>query len=431
MNWILRCAAFVFGLLSSGTLLAQSSPFVPMVPARLLDTRLGNTTVDGQFAGAGPMASLSTLNLTVSGRAGIPASGVGAVALNITVTDPGGSGYLTAWPAGTPVPNASNLNFTAGLSISNQVIAKIGANGQVSIFVYAGTGTANVIADVAGYFPTTSDFSPLTPARLLDTRAGMATIDGQFAGGGAIPGGGTLNLTVLGRGGVPASGVKAVVVNVTTANPTASIFVTAWPTGTALPNASNLNAVAGQTIPNLVIVAPGTGGKISLFNSAGSTDLVVDVVGYFSSNTTLSPLVPARLLDTRPGFATIDGQFSGQGAVGAGGTLNLTVLGRGGVPSAGVGAVALNVTAVVPSAAGYIVAWGTGTTSGNFPPRAMDMVSERGFRPSAAAGQRCCLRCRRQQFTDCKLDFERRWGGTDLSENSEGDESGWTLDSGQ
>ncbi|MBR0346647.1 MAG: hypothetical protein IJI03_15460, partial [Rudaea sp.] len=373
MNWILRCAAFVFGLLSSGTLLAQSSPFVPMVPARLLDTRLGNTTVDGQFAGTGPVASLSTLNLTVSGRAGIPASGVGAVALNITVTDPGGSGYLTAWPTGTPVPNASNLNFTAGLSISNQVIAKIGANGQVSIFVYAGTGTANIIADVAGYFPTTSDFSPLTPARLLDTRAGMATIDGQFAGGGAIPGGGTLNLTVLGRGGVPASGVKAVVVNVTTANPTASIFVTAWPTGTALPNASNLNAVAGQTIPNLVIVAPGTGGKISLFNSAGSTDLIVDVVGYFSSNTTLSPLVPARLLDTRPGFATIDGQFSGQGAVGAGGTLNLTVLGRGGVPSAGVGAVALNITAVVPSAAGYVVAWGTGTTSGNFPPRAMDI----------------------------------------------------------
>lgn len=373
MKWVGRSIAFLFGMMLAGVVLAQSSPLVPMVPTRLLDTRPGHTTVDGQFAGTGPVASLSQFNLTVLGRTGIPSSGVNAVALNITVTDPGGSGYLVAWPAGTAIPNASNLNFTAGLSISNEVVVKVPTNGQISIFVYAGTGTANVVADITGYFPSTSDLTPLTPARLLDTRSGMSTVDGKFAGGGAIQAGGTLDLTVVGRGGVPAIGVSAVIVNVTATGATASTFVTAWPSGTARPNASNLNALAGQTIPNLVMVAPGPNNKISLFNSAGSTDLIVDVVGYFASTPTFAPLVPARLLDTRPGQSTIDGQFVGQGPVGSGGTLDLMVLGRGSVPASGVGAVALNVTAVVPTTAGFITTWGTGTTSGNAPPQAMDI----------------------------------------------------------
>ncbi len=368
-----KCLAFLVGLALQVAAFAQSTNYVPMVPVRLMDTRPGSSTVDGQFAGSGPLGSWTTTNLTVTGRAGIPSTGVEAVALNITVANPAGNGFLTAWPAGAPLPNASNLNFVTGLAVSNQVIAKVGSNGQVSIYVYAGGGAANVVVDVAGYFSSSSDLTPLTPARLLDTRSGMNTIDGQFAGGGAVSAGGTLNLTVLGRGGVPASGVSAVVVNVTATGATASTFITAWPSGAARPNASNLNVIVGQTIPNLVMVAPGPDGKISLFNNVGSTDLIVDVVGYFSSTPTFSPLVPARLLDTRSGQSTVDGQFVGQGAVGSGGTLNLSVLGRGGVPSSGVGAVALNVTAVTPTATGYITAWGTGTTSGNAPPQAMDI----------------------------------------------------------
>ena len=49
----------------------------------------------------------------------------------------------------------------------------------------------------------------------------------------------------------------------------------------ARPNASDLNFVAGQTVPNLVVVKVGAGGQISFTNAAGSTDLIGDVVGYF------------------------------------------------------------------------------------------------------------------------------------------------------
>lgn len=186
MTWLIRWSVFLLGFAIVNVALAQSSPYVSMVPARLMDTRSGGNTVDGQFSGGGPIPSLTTNNLTVLGRAGIPISGVSAVALTVTVTDPTGPGFVTVWPAGSSLPNASNLNLNPGKSISNQVITKVGTDNQVSIYVYSGYGSANVVVDVSGYFLITSDFVALTPARLLDTRSGQQTVDGLFAGAGAL-----------------------------------------------------------------------------------------------------------------------------------------------------------------------------------------------------------------------------------------------------
>ena len=130
----------------------------------------------------------------------------------------------------------------------------------------------------------------MQPARLLETRAGLTTVDGLFAGGGAVAGGTSLDLTVVGRGGVPATGVGAVVLNVTATAPTGAGFVTVYPTGAPRPTASNLNFVPGQTTPNLVIAKVGAGGKVTLFNSNGATDLIADVVGWFPS-ASISPII--------------------------------------------------------------------------------------------------------------------------------------------
>ena len=78
--------------------------------------------------------------------------------------------------------------------------------------------------------------------------------------------------------------MAAVVVNLTGVSPTASTFVTAFPSGEALPVASNLNLVKGQVRPNLAIVKLGTNGRFSLFNNAGEVDLLADVVGWFPSS---------------------------------------------------------------------------------------------------------------------------------------------------
>ena len=110
----------------------------------------GYPTADGQFSGTGPISGGSSVNLTVAGRGGVPSSGADAVALNVTVTNASGPSFLTVWPTGQPKPTASNVNFVAGQTIPNMVIAKVGAGGQVSI--YNNTGSTDVIVDVLGWF---------------------------------------------------------------------------------------------------------------------------------------------------------------------------------------------------------------------------------------------------------------------------------------
>ena len=133
----------------------------------------------------------------------------------------------------------------------------------------------------------------------MDSRSGLPTIDGQNAGTGAIGAGMAVNLPVLGRGGVPLSGVGSVALNVTATNPTIGSFLTVWPTGSARPVASNLNFVAGETIPNMVIVPVGANGQVSLFNASGSVDVIVDVLGWFPAGSAYTGLNPARLMDSR------------------------------------------------------------------------------------------------------------------------------------
>ena len=148
-----------------------------------------------------------------------------------------------------------------------------------------------MIVDVLGWFPTGASFGGLTPARLLETRAGagLVTVDGQQQGIGALGADRTLDVPVLNRGGVPATGVGAVALNVTVTEPSAGSFLTVYPAGQVRPTASNLNMVPGATVSNMVIVPVGVNGRISLYNLAGSTQIVVDVLGWFPAETVSLP----------------------------------------------------------------------------------------------------------------------------------------------
>jgi hypothetical protein len=327
--------------------------FASLAPSRLLDTRVGTG------APQAPVAASGTVNLQVTGRGGVPASGVSAVVVNVTVTGPAKAGFLTVYPSGTAQPTASNLNFVAGETIPNLVTVKVGTDGKITL-TNNSAGTAHLIADVAGYYLAGTPTSPgtfvsLAPSRLLDTRVGNGAPNAPVAANG------TVDLQVTGRGGVPASGVAAVVVNVTVTAPTTAGFLTVYPTGTSQPTASNLNFTAGQTIPNLVTVKIGTGGKIKLTNnSAGSVQLIADVAGYYLAGTPTVPgafvsLDPSRLLDTRVGNGAPNAP------VAASGTVDLQVTGRGGVPASGVAAAVVNVTVTGPAAGGFLTVYPSGT----------------------------------------------------------------------
>ncbi|MGW7431425.1 FlgD immunoglobulin-like domain containing protein, partial [Streptomyces sp. NPDC054861] len=113
-------------------------------------------------------------------------------------------------------------------------------------------------------------YKPVTPTRLMDTRSGLGVPKAKVGPAG------TVTLRVAGVGGVPATGVTAVVLNVTATGPTSAGFVSVYPSGTQRTSASNLNFTAGQTVPNLVVV-PVVDGKVSFYNHAGSVDLLADV----------------------------------------------------------------------------------------------------------------------------------------------------------
>jgi hypothetical protein len=240
--------------------------FTPTTPTRILDSRSGLGVTSPARWNAG-----ESRDLVVTGGA-VPADAV-AVAMNVTVTDPTNDSFLTVHPAGSPQPTTSSLNFQPDQTIPNFVIGKVGTGGKVSIYNFK--GQVHVIADVVGYYRagTGAAFTALTPVRRLDTRFGI--------GGTAAPlaPGATRTLQVTGAT-IPAN-AGAVVMNVTATDPTAPSFLTVFP-NPRRPTASNLNYVAGQTIPNLVMVGLRTGGQVDLYNFAGQVNVLADVAGYFA-----------------------------------------------------------------------------------------------------------------------------------------------------
>ena len=125
-------------------------------------------------------------------------------------------------------------------------------------------------------------FHPVTPARILDTRFGPGPT-------GKVGEGCVISVQVAGVGGLPASGVSAVVLNTTVTGPSAGSYLTLYPSGSSLPLASNLNFSGGQTVPNLVTVKVGSDGKINVYNNKGTTHVVLDVAGWYDSTPDVGP----------------------------------------------------------------------------------------------------------------------------------------------
>jgi Trypsin len=285
----------LIGIVSWGAVCATSPGVYAEVPA--FANWISANMIGGSGGSGGSVAPADATStpgapneVTVAGRGDVPQD-ASVVVLNITALGANSAGFLTAWPCGSPKPNASNVNYSAGEDTPNQVISKLNAGGKICIET---SNDVDVLVDVDGYFPAGADFTGLDPIRKLDTRSGTKPRIGA-----------TTQAAVTG-GTVPAD-AAAVVVNLTATGTSGDGFVTAWPCGEAQPLASSLNFRIGHDRANLVIAKVGSAGTVCLQSSA-STHLIADVTGYFPKGSAFAPLAPKRLLDTRNGRAVSGGQ---------------------------------------------------------------------------------------------------------------------------
>ncbi|MFC0503947.1 right-handed parallel beta-helix repeat-containing protein [Micromonospora costi] len=298
------CVTYWFsrdGFRNAGTYAGQSctvtgAHFTAVAPTRLLDTRaaIGIPTTS-------PVAGKGRVQLSIPRIGGVPAADISAVVLNVTVTQPNAAGFLKVYPGTVSGTEASSVNFVAKETVPNLVTVPIGDG--VVVLENMSSGTVHLVADLQGYYSAQgSGFKPLSPVRVLDTRSGT---------GKPIAANADLRLDLSGR--LP-SDATAAILNVTVTGPTAAGVLKVYPDGTPTPVASNLNFVAGQTIPNLVVV-PVVAGRALIRNaSSGTTHVVADLAGWFgsaASGATQSyvPFGPNRIADSRTGTG-----FVGRGA---------------------------------------------------------------------------------------------------------------------
>lgn len=237
--------------------------FTPSAPKRVFDTRR---------TGHKPPNSIFEFDFSFF----VPAN-ASSVVFNLTATEVGGPGYVTAFPCGDAPPLASNLNVSIGQTVPNLVTVALPSNKHVCFFKVP---SANLIADLAGWYSPSakSGFVAIQPTRWADTR-GVPVV--PLAAGSVF--------SIPFADDFPDA--TAVVFNATATETQGAGYLTLYPCAGAPPNASNVNFVPGQSIPNMGISAVDANGDLCIFNSAPS-NWIVDVSGYFTESSEFVPYFP-------------------------------------------------------------------------------------------------------------------------------------------
>jgi hypothetical protein len=327
--------------------------FVPTT-GRILDT--GKNI--GGYSTAMPAKTWRSVQ--VAGNAGVPDDdSVGAVSVVATVADITAQGQLFGRPnADEPTTMMGIYGGEGNQNTSFSAVLAVNSDGTIQ--VQAET-TARLILDVQGYYTADSDgttpggFVPLNGKRIVDTRSGLGATKATLASGDRI------DVQVTGAADVPA-GASGVIVNLVAVNTLDHTgYLTPYATGAARPSTS-LNYAAGVATSMQAQVKLSADGKMTVYNSSSTTNLVVDVQGYFTAagagGASFTPGA-GRAYDTRTGTRTPLAQNE---------TRSIQVAGGAGVPvmGSGINAVVLTLTALKSTTGGgNATVWADGTSKPN------------------------------------------------------------------
>jgi hypothetical protein len=350
---------------SADSVPAAAGEFVPVAATNVVDTTVG-------LGWPGQLQPDATNTISVTGVAGVPTTGVTAVMLQIstsnsTKTSVNLNGNVWVWPTGTTRPQyAVVANAPLNSVADNTAIVQVGSGGKISFYNGANGSPVDISADIEGYVTSAATkvsgatFAPLTPNRIIDTTDGT--------GGRATPltSDAPWTFDVSGVGGIPASGVTAVVLNVGAVATSSNCWLQVQPTGTdpTAPGYPRVDTYATYTAQGFAVVAPDTNGDLTFSTNCTSTEIHVDVQGYYLTNINGSnadvfvPITtPTRIVDTRHNVG-VTGKLTAGRVIR--GTRAVAVRGVAGVPEQA-DAVALNLAAVNATAVGANTVWPDGT----------------------------------------------------------------------
>lgn len=274
------------GAPAASAAIQQAGTFRPVDSTRVLDTR-----------SSGGLASTKIARFAVAGQGAIPAD-VAAVTINMTVLGPAKAGSISVFPGDTAWNGAASISFAANQAKQNMITAKLGSDGTLAVRNNI-SSTIQVVGDVVGYYlggsPSTSGaFVPVPLQRPFDTRSTHPLAPRSVT-----------TMQVAGKGTVPASGVSAVVANLTVISPAQAGSVSTWASDAAWDGSASESFAAARSEQDVLAVSLGPDGAAMLRNNtAVPLQVVLDVIGYFLSGTPTSygayqPITPMRIFDGR------------------------------------------------------------------------------------------------------------------------------------
>ena len=233
--------------------------FQPLTPTRLFDTRLGQSPEAVIKVAKSKVTPTAALVVKVAGVASVPASGVGAVSLNVAVTNPDAAGWVKVFGCGTP-PSTANVNFNQGQTVSNAVLTPVGSDGTICFASYVPT---DLVVDINGRFFDGSGLRSIAPTRLLDTRPANSPDAVIQVDKVSTDTGRSASCPSRRQRARPATGVSGASLNVAVTNASAAGWVKVYGCGDA-PSTANVNFTQGQTVSNTVLTPVSATGDICL-----------------------------------------------------------------------------------------------------------------------------------------------------------------------
>ena len=201
-----------------------------------------------------------------------------SVVVNVTATQGAADGFLTAFPCGAAVPEASNVNYVAGQDRAASAVVPVGAGRSVCVYSSA---ASHVVVDLAGYLAPGGSLGlvPVDPTRLVDE---------------VVPAGTTRRVPIPGA-------ADAVAVGLTADAAETWGYLTVYPCDDQVPEASSVNYGPSEAVAGSAYVGT-SGGAICVYTSARAR-VIVDLQGRFGSGgASFVAANPTRVLDTRNGI---------------------------------------------------------------------------------------------------------------------------------